>query len=88
MQRKIDNKIQVGDTLNPLNDVSAVSSIVNASKLKDIFGKIGKLGDLWDRGKADASIIRYLPGPSEVSRQAKMFNIVPKKSVCIINLYW
>ena len=80
MQRKIDNKIQLGDTLNPLNDVSAVSSIDNASKLKYVFGKIGKLGDLWDRGKADASIIRQLPGASEASRLVKMFKIVPKKA--------
>ena len=31
-----------------------------------------------EKGKADASIIRYLPGSSEVLRQGKIFNIVPK----------
>ena len=45
-----------------------------------MFGKIDKLGDLWDRGKADASLIRYLPGGSEVLRLRKIFNIVPKKA--------
>ena len=53
--------------------------LIDTSNLKDVFGKIDKLGDLWDRGKADASLIRYLPGGDEVSRQGKIFNIVPKK---------
>ena len=76
----------MGDKLNPLNDVSAVSSIDNTSNLKDVFAKIDKLGDLWDTGKADASLIRYVRGVSEISTQGKIFNIV-QKSVCIINLY-
>ena len=74
MQREIGDKIQLGDTLNPLNDVSAVSTIDNTSDLKDVFEKIDKLGDLWDRGKADMSLIRYLHGGSEAFRQRKIFN--------------
>ena len=74
------DKIQLGETLNPLNDVSAVSSIGNTSNLKDVFGKVDKLGDLWDKGQADASLIRCIPGLSNVSRQGKIFNIAPKKA--------
>ena len=80
MQREIGDKTQLGDTLNPLNGVSAVPAIDSTSNLKDVFGKIEKLGDLWDRGRADASLRRYLPGVSEVSRQGKIFNIVPPKA--------
>ena len=79
MQREIGDKIQLGGTLNPPNDVSAVPAIDNTSNLKDVFGKIDKLGDLWDRGKADSILIKYLCGGIEVSRQGKIFNIVPKK---------
>ena len=50
MQREISNKIQLGETLNLLNNVSAVSSIDNTSNLKDVFGKVDKLGDLCDKG--------------------------------------
>ena len=70
----------MGESLNPLNDVSAVSSIDNTSNLKDVFGKVDKLGDLWDRGQTDANLIRYIGGLCNVSRQEKMFNIVPKKT--------
>ena len=55
MQREISNKIQLGETLNPLHDVSAVLFIDNTSNLKDVFGKVDKLGDLWDKGTTDAS---------------------------------
>ena len=78
--REISNKIRLGESLNPLNDVSAVSSIDNTSNLKDVFGKVDKLGDLWDRGQTDANLIRYIAGLCNVSRQEKMFNIVPKKT--------
>ena len=80
MQREIGNKIQLGETLDPLNDVSVVSSIDNTSNLEDVFGKADKLGDLWDRGQADASLISYIPGLSDILRQGKIFNIVPKKA--------
>ena len=80
MQREISNKIQLGETLNPLHDVSAVLFIDNTSNLKDVFGKVNKLGDLRDKGNTDASLRRYIPGLSNVSRQGKIFNIVPKKA--------
>ena len=68
MQRKISNKIQLGETLSPLNNASVVSSIDNTSNLKDVFGKVDKLGDLWDKGTVNANLIRYIPGLSNVSR--------------------
>ena len=77
--REISNKSQLGETLNLLNNVLAASSIDNQSNLKDVFGKVDKLGDLWEKGTADASLIRYIPGLSNVSRQGKIFNIVLKK---------
>ena len=63
-----------------LNDISAVSSIDNTSNLKDIFGNVDKLGDLWDKGTADVSLIRYIQGLSNILRQGKIFNNAPKKA--------
>ena len=79
MQREISNKIQLGETLNPLNNVPAVSYIANTSNLKYVFEKVDKLWYLWDKGTVDAILIRYIPGLSNVSRQEKIFNIVPEK---------
>ena len=80
MQRETSNKIKLDETLNPLNDVSAVSSIDNTLNLKDVYGNVDKRGDLRERGQADASLIRYIPGLSNVSRQGNIFDIVPKKA--------
>ena len=80
MQREKSNKIQLSETLSPLNDISAVSSIDNMLNLKDVLRKVDKLGDLWDRGQANASLVRYIPGLSNVSRQGKIFNIVLKEA--------
>ena len=63
-----------------LNDISAVSSIDNTSNLKDIFGNVDKLGDLWDKGTTDVSLIRYIQGLSNILRQGKIFNNAPKKA--------
>ena len=79
MQREIGDKIQLGDTLTSLNDVSVIPAIDDTSNLKDVFGKTDKLRHLWDRGKADGSLIRYLPGGSKVSKQKKKLILFHKK---------
>ena len=80
MQREISNKIQLGETLNPFKDISEDLSIDNVSNLKDVFGNVDKLEDLWEIETADATLTRYIPGLSNVLRQGKIFNIVPKKA--------
>ena len=49
----MSNKIRLGKTLNPLNDIFVVSSVDHTSNLKDVFRKFDKLGNFWDRGQAD-----------------------------------
>ena len=60
-KREISTKIQLGENLNPLKDLLKVPSIDNTSDLKDVFRKVDKLGNLWEDGKVDYSLIRYLP---------------------------
>ena len=43
------------------------------------FRKVVKLSNLWEDGKVDYSLIRYLPGLANVSRQGQIYSIVPKK---------
>ena len=66
MQREISNKIQLGETLNPFKDISEDLSIDNVSNLKDVFGNVDKLEDLWEIETADATLTRYIPGLSNV----------------------
>ena len=80
MQKEVSNRIQLGQDLNPLNDVSAVRSIDNQANVKDLLSKVDKLGELWDEGKADESVARYLPGLTNVSRQGKLYNIIGRRT--------
>ena len=80
MQREISNKIRLGENLNPLKDVSNVPSIDNVANLRDVFGKVDKLGALWDYGEADASLARYIPGLTDVLRQGQLYSINAKKA--------
>lgn len=68
MQREISDKIQLAEMLNPLNSVSVVSSVDNTVNVKDLFGKVDKPSELCKKRMADASLITYIPGASEISR--------------------
>ena len=79
MQGEVSKRIQLGQDLNPLNG-SAVPSIDNQANVKDLLSKVDKLGKLWDEGKADESLARYLPGLTNVSRQGKLYNIIRRRT--------
>ena len=79
MQRELSKRIQLGQGLNPLNDVSAVLSIDNQANVKDLLSKADRLGKLWDKGKADESLAICLPGLTNVSRQGKLYNIIGRR---------
>ena len=43
MQKAISNKIQLGDTLNPLDDYAGVPSINDEENLENLIGKVDKV---------------------------------------------
>ena len=47
--------------------------------------KVGKLSNLWEEGKSNYSLVRYLPGLATVSRQGQMYTIMPKKAYALTN---
>ena len=68
MQRETSNKAQLGENPNPLKDLPKVLAVDYTSDLKDVFRKVNKLSNLWEEGKADYNLVRYLPGLATVSR--------------------
>ena len=69
MQREIRNKVSLGENLNPLRDITNVSSVDNVANIRNVFSKVDKLGNLWDKGEADADLARYISGLTDASRQ-------------------
>ena len=58
MQKAISNKIQLGDTLNPLKDYAGVPSINDEGNLENLIQKVDKVGEFWKRTKADEDLSR------------------------------
>ena len=47
MQRNISNKIQLGDTLNRLQDYGGVPAIGDEGSLENLYSKVDKTGAFW-----------------------------------------
>ena len=79
MQRAILNKIELGDTLNPLHDYADVPSINDDGTLENLIGKVDKVRGFMSTGKADGNLARYFPNILPVTRQAQVAGKVLRK---------
>ena len=79
MQKAISNKIEIGDTLNPLHDYAGVPSI-NDEKLENLIREVDKAWGFMSTGTADEDLARYFPNILPVTRQAQITSKVPRKS--------
>ena len=68
MQRAISDKIQLGETLNPLKDYSGVPTINDEETLQNLIGKVDKVTGFVKTDKADGDLSRYYPNILPVTR--------------------
>ena len=80
MQKAISNKIQLGDTLNSLDDYAGVPSINDEGTLENLIGKVDKARGFMSKGKADEDLARYFPNILPVTRQVQSAGEVPGKA--------
>ena len=80
MQRAISNKIQLGDTLNPLDDYGGVPSINHEGTLENLIEKVDKAHLFLKTGKADKDLSRYFPNILPVTRQQQIASEIPRKA--------
>ena len=77
MQRNISNKIQLWDTLNPLQDYGSVPAVDDEGDLENLYSKVDKIGAFWKTGKADEDLSRYIPNIVPVTRQNQIARHLP-----------
>ena len=82
MQREIGNCYYLGANSNPLNDIAHVPSIDNVSTLDNATKKVDLLTNLWEHGRTQASLARYIPGTTKPSRQGQIAFIEEKRAYC------
>ena len=80
MQRNMSNKIQLGDTLNSLQDYGGVPANDNEGNLESLYSKVDKIGAFWKTGKADEDLSRYIPNILPVTRQNQIVGTIPRKA--------
>ena len=80
MPKAISNKIQLGDTVNPLDDYAAVPSVNDEGTLENLIGKVDKARGFMSTGKADGDLARYFPNILLVTRQVQIAGEIPRKA--------
>ena len=83
MQKTISNKIQLGDTLNPLDDYAGVPSINDDGTLENLIGKVDKVRGFLKTVKADGDLSRYFPNILPITRQSQVAGKLPRKASVI-----
>ena len=80
MQKAISNKIQLGETLNPLDDYGGVNSTSDVGTLEKLIAKGDKACGFMKTGKADVDLSRYFPNILPITRQSQVTGELPRKA--------
>ena len=80
MQKAISNKIQLAETLNPLDDYGGVLSINDAGTLQNLITKVDKVGGFVATSKADGDLSRYYLNILPITRQSQIAGELPRKA--------
>ena len=79
-QKSIQNRIEFGKNLNPLDDYAGVPAINDDGNLQTLIDKVDKVGKFWKTGKADGDLVRYIPNILPVTRQNLIAGIDPRQA--------
>ena len=80
MQAQKSNSNQLGSNLNPLKDATGVASIDYTADIDNLIGKLDKLSTLYESGRMDKDVIKYIPGMAAISYQGQRDYVDTKKT--------
>ena len=80
MQKAMSIKIQLGDTLNPLDDCAGVLSINDERTLENLIGKVDKMRGFLKTGKGDGDLSRYFLDFLPINRPWQIAGELPWKA--------
>ena len=72
MQAAKSNSNLLGANLNPIKDATGVSAIDYSADIGNLIDKIDKITTLYDTGRIDKDVIKYIPGMAPVSYQGQI----------------
>ena len=86
MQKDISNKIQLGETLNPLHDYGGVPSINDEGTLENLITKVDKVQGFIKTGKGDGDLSRYFPNILPITRQVRIAGTYQEKLTQVLDI--
>ena len=82
MQKAISNKIQLGESLNPLDDYGGFPSINDEETLENLITKVDKARGFMKTDKADGDLSRHFPNILPITRQSQIAGELTMKGLC------
>ena len=79
MQRQIQNELHQAQALNPLKDMTKAESIDYSSDVKKMLNKVENLEKLYEAGKMDFNLLRYIPGLANTAYQEQIYYLQTKQ---------
>ena len=80
MQANVTNKVKLGQSLDLLQDATGVDSVDISADIDSLLKKLDKLSTLYEKGRIDSDLLRYIPGMSKIMYQGQIDWIQTKKA--------
>ena len=80
MQATKSNSNPLGANLNPIKDTTCISAMDYSADIDNLINKIDKITTLYDTGRMDKDVIKYIPGMASVSYQGQIDFVDTKRT--------
>ena len=80
MQAAKSNFNPLGSNLNPIKDATGIQSIDFSADIDNLIEKLDKLNTLYDSGRMDKDVMRYISGMAPVTYQGQIDFIDTKRT--------
>ena len=80
MQTAKSNSNPLGANLNPIKDATGVSAIDFSADIDNLIEKIDKITTLYDTGRMDKDVMKYIPGMAPVGYQGQIDFVDTKRT--------
>ena len=76
----MSTKPRLGQSFNPLDNALDVDSVYFSADINNLLKKLDKITDLYENGRIDSEVLRYIPGMSKIMYQGQIDWIQTKKA--------
>ena len=80
MQAMKSNANPLGSNLNPMKDATGVAAIDYSTNIDNLIDKLDKLSVLYDSGRMDKDVMKYIPGMVPISYQGQIDFVDTKRT--------